>query len=392
MGFEHRCWAQVDLDILRHNYKIVKDAAGGLDIMAVVKADAYGHGDVAVAALLEREGAAAFAVSNFDEAVRLRNAGIAKPLLILGYAEPAHAAEFAKYDVTQTVYSLAFGAALSSAAAKAGVRVKIQLKIDTGMGRIGFAARDDFDAAMRDMLAVCALPNLEVTGAFMHFAVADSLAPSDLEYTKAQYALFTETIAALREAGVTLQSVHCSNSAGAFAWKAFREGMQLVRAGIILYGESPSDEVTLEGIRPALTLKATVSHVKDVPAGDDISYGRTYSTPAPRRIATVTVGYADGYPRLMSNKGTTSIHGKPARIVGRVCMDQMMVDVSEIDGVAMGDEVIVYGGGAADSAADIAHSTDTISYEILCDLARRVSRVYLENGVEVKNVNYLSEG
>ena len=389
MKFERHCWAQIDLDALRHNFSLIQKAAAGTPVMAVVKADAYGHGAAVVAKLLMQEGAAQFAVSCFEEALHLRRSGVTQPILILGYTNPGYAHGLAEYHVMQAVYSAAYAEALSAQAVQAGVKVSVHLKLDTGMGRIGFTVRDDLPAALEEMAAVCALPGLCAEGIFTHFSVADSLLPDDVAFTRAQHQLLADSVAALRERGLSLPTVHCCNSAGLFRYPEFHH--DLVRAGIILYGENPSDEVTLPGLRPALQLRAAVSLVKDVRPGDYESYGRTFAASKPMRVATVSVGYADGYPRALSGRGCLSLHGKPAPIMGRVCMDQLMVDVTDIPNAAMGDRAVVCGGEAADSISSIARATGTIPYEVLCDIGRRVPRVYVENGQEVQMVNYLRQ-
>lgn len=387
MEFERRCWAQVNLDALRHNFNLIRQYAKGAAVMAVVKADAYGHGDVAVARLLDEAGAAQFAVSGFEEAVRLRQAGITKPVLILGYTGACNAAALAAGNIAQTVFSLEYARALSAYAMRAGVTVSVHFKVDTGMGRLGFAARDNLENAVQEMAQAYALPGLTPVGVFTHFAVADSLSPDDLRFTARQYEILQEAIRRLAKAGRTFAVAHCCNSAGVFAWPDFH--LDLVRPGIILYGENPSDEVRLPGLQPALQLQAVVTQVKQVPAGDNFSYGRTFTSEAPMRIATLAAGYADGYPRALSGRGVAALHGKPARVVGRVCMDQIMIDVTCIPDAAPGDVATLFGGDAADSVADVARATGTIPYEVLCDIGRRVQRVYTQNGKEIEFVDYL---
>lgn len=390
MDFERRCWAQVDLDALRHNFSIIKNAACGTQVMAVVKADAYGHGDVAVARLLAAEGAAGFAVSGLAEALRLRRAGLTQPVLVLGYTSPAAAATLAENDITQCVYSTDYAAALHAAAKAADVRVNVHIKVDTGMGRIGFAARDGVVAAAEEIAAVCRLPHLHATGAFMHFAVADETAQNSVQYTRRQFTVFMQTLDTLADKGITFAVRHCCNSAGAFMYPEMH--LDMVRAGIILYGCNPSGETVLPGLTPALQLKCVVSHIKKVPTGDSVSYGRTFTADKEMTLATLTVGYADGYPRALSNRGTASIHGLPAKVVGRVCMDQLLVDVSDIPQVQVGDEAVVLGPAPANSADDIAEMTGTINYEVLCALSHRVQRVYVENSQEVAITDYLQYG
>ena len=378
-----RCWAQIDLDALRHNFRLVKQCAGSAAVMAVVKADAYGHGDAVVAPLLEKEGADAFAVACLDEALRLRRAGVTKPVLILGYTGAENAATLAAHDLRQTVFSPEYAAALSAAAVRTGVTVRVHLKIDTGMARLGFAP-DDVEGAAR----AAALPGLSAQGIFTHFAAADSEAPPDKEYTRRQYALLCGMVDALAARGLTFPVRHCCNSAGTFAWPEYH--LDFVRPGIILYGEQPSPEVTLPGLCGAMQLCAVVSQVRTLSPGDAVSYGCTYHAPHTVRAATLTIGYADGYPRALSSRGTVSLHGRPARVLGRVCMDQIVVDVTEIPGTQPGDTAIVFGGAAADSVADVAAMTGTIGYEVLCGVGRRVPRVYIENGARVASMDYLA--
>ncbi len=396
---EKHCWAEIDLDALLHNFTWVQKQTGR-PVCAVVKADAYGHGDLAVARALEAAGAAAFAVSCLAEALRLRRQGITKPVLVLGRVDPACAAALAQNDITAAVYSAEYAAQLSAAAAAAGVTVACHLKVDTGMGRIGFGALRDFAAAVRELTACYALPGLRVTGIFQHFAVADSDAPADIEYTRTQLALFGRTVAALRAAGLDTGTVHCANSAAMLRCPAAVQGMDLVRAGIVLYGLDPSADAHFPALRPVLTLKAVVEQVKELAPGQSVSYGRTFinESGAPLRVATVTVGYADGYPRLLSggaNGGVMLVRGKPAPILGRVCMDQTIVDVTGIPDAAMGDEVTVFGpenaAHSADTADSVAEKSGTINYEVVCGIARRVPRVYIQNGKIVQTVNYLEE-
>lgn len=378
--FEKHCWAEIDLDALTSNYRWICRHVGG-PVCCVVKANAYGHGSLAVAAALSRAGAAAFAVSCLAEARELRRHGIRQPILILGYTQPEFADELAALDITQTLFSIEYGRALSAAAVRAGCVVHCHLKLDTGMGRIGFALRTDFDAAVRQMEACCTLPGIAVTGAFQHFAVADSTRPDDIAYTDRQHALFDRAVERLRADGFAIGMVHCANSAAQLTHPQWR--CDLVRAGIILYGLPPSSQVPVEMLQPVMRLKALVTHVKWVQPGQSVSYGRTFTAEKPVRVATVSVGYADGYPRLCSGRGVMTIRDRAAPVLGRVCMDQTMVDVTRVPGVQPGDEVLVFGPGAApgaDNACTLAEKAGTISYEIVCGIARRVPRLYLSGG------------
>ena len=383
--FEKHVWAEIDLDALRHNFRAVKARAGALPLCAVVKADSYGHGAVQCARIFAEEGAAWLAVSCLTEAVQLRKSGQDLPILVLGHVQPGYAAALIADNITVACYSVEQAQALSAAAVAAGGKVKIHLKADTGMGRIGFALRTDFDAAIADMLAVCALPGLEMTGLFQHFSVADDTCPENIAYTAQQYELFTRAYRALTAAGHEPQIVHCDNSAGVMLHPDWCAGLSpahcMARPGIILYGYDPSDDVRFGQFRPVMTLKTVVSMVKEVQPGQSISYGRRFTADKPVRVATLCTGYADGYPRQLScGRGVVEIHGVACPVLGRVCMDQMMVDVSAVPDVKEDDEVILWGGAVSDDAETIARKTDTISYEVLCGVSRRVPRVYLDHG------------
>ena len=391
MRFEKHCWAEIDLDALLSNYDLIRRTVGG-NICAVIKADAYGHGSIIVSRTLHKAGVSAFAVSCLAEAKHLRRHGLTEPVLILGYTDPAFADELASLNITQALFSPEYAAALSQAAARAGCTVQCHLKADTGMGRIGFNLRSDFDQAMGEMEACYSLPGLAITGIFQHFAVADSLSEDNIAYTEAQHALFLRAVERLHADGFATGTVHCANSAAQLLHPEWRHN--LVRAGIILYGLAPSDEVVNAGLRPVMTLKAMVTHLKWLDPGQSVSYGRTFTAHKPTCAATVSVGYADGYPRLLSGQGVMTIRGKAAPVIGRVCMDQTIVDVTDIPGVQPGDEVIVFGPGAApgaDTADTVAEKTGTINYEIICGISRRVPRVYLQNGVPVRIWNDLEE-
>lgn len=387
LNFEKRCWAEVDLGQMRRNFAAVRSAVPTAQVMAVVKANAYGHGDMAVARVLDEAGAQRFAVAGFEEAVRLRRGGIQKPLLILGYSMPQNAALLARYNLEQCVPNLAYAKALSAAAKSAGVEVAVHFKVDTGMGRLGFTALTDERRAVDEIHFARHLPGLCPVGLFTHFAVADSLVPDDVAYTGRQGRLLVAVRDGLAALGDRFCLVHCCNSAGI----ATQPGLHLdaVRPGIILYGCAPSGEVTLPGVATAVKLKSTVTMVKNLCAGQQVSYGRTFTAPVNMQVATLAVGYADGYPRLLSNRGVTGFGGLPAPVVGRVCMDQIVVDISNVPGVEVGCVATVYGGDGADSVDDVAKKAGTINYEVVCAIGRRVPRVYTENGVVQGTANYL---
>ena len=387
-AFDAHCWAEIDLDALVHNFHLIREKASPAAVCAVVKADAYGHGDRMAARTLAETGAAWFAVSSLAEARHLRRSGIKQPILILGMTRPECAGALAAEGITQAVYSLEYARALSQAAEAAGVTVEGHLKIDTGMGRIGFGACRDFEGAVSGLLECRRLRGLSITGAFQHFPVADSLSEEDRRYTEKQYALFRRVVERLEAAG-PLRTVHCSNSAGLTAHPEWSGDM--VRAGVILYGQDPSAEVAFPGLRPVMALKTVVSQVKDLAPGDCVGYGRTYTADRPLRAATVCCGYADGYPRCLSNLGTASIHGRPAPILGRVSMDQIVLDASQAPEVSAGDEAVLLGAAPADGFAQAAEKAGTITYELLCAVARRVPRVYLRGGEVVEVLDYLDK-
>ncbi|OUP23667.1 alanine racemase [Gemmiger sp. An194] len=391
MNFEKHCWAEVDLDALAHNFRLLQQHAGFAAVCAVVKAGAYGHGDGIVCRTLADAGAKWFAVSCLAEALHLRSGGVTGEILILGHTDPTCAATLACHRLTQAVFSPEYARVLSSAALEAGARVRCHLKIDTGMGRLGFIARceEDIPACLDQLEACFGLEGLEITGMFQHFAVADSHAAADVEYTNRQHSLFVQVKESLEARGHKLRTVHCCNSAALVEHPEW--GMDLVRPGIVLYGCDPSDEVHLDGLRPVLTLKTVVSQVKELLPGQALSYGLQFTADAPRKVATLCVGYADGYPRLLSGKGVCSIGGHAAPVLGRVCMDQMMVDVTGLDNVQEGDEAVVFGGPGADSLNDVANKVGSIPYEIMCGLALRVPRVYLREGRCVAIADYLKQ-
>ena len=370
MNIPGRTWAEIDLSALAENFAAIKEYCG-LSVYAVVKADAYGHGALPCAKVLEKAGAAGFCVSNPAEADQLRSGGIALPVLILGYTPPEYAASLAENQISQCVYSLEYAQALNAAAERAGVCVDVHLKLDTGMGRIGFDCRENTLLGALQAKAVFSMKNLRCTGVFTHFAVADT--PDQAAFTADQYRRFAESVLLLEAEGHRFEVKHCSNSAGALTLQdTFADA---VRAGIALYGLTPDAAMTLPvTLKPVMALYSTVSMVKTLEAGQSVSYGRTYTAEETRRIATVTAGYADGVPRLLSNCGCVLIRGKRAPIVGRVCMDQFCVDVTDIPDVQMGDPVTVFGPGLP--VDEVAEHAGTIHYEIVCDISRRVPRIY----------------
>ncbi len=361
-----RTWAEIDLSAIRHNYETVRrQVPASVRVMAVVKANAYGHGVERVAPLLADLGADYFGVSCLQEAEELRALGIRQPILILGYTPPAYYESLCRHSITQTVFDMESAENFSAFCLSKGLRGKVHIALDTGMGRIGFDAFDPC-AAVETVRRIASLPGLEVEGLFSHFSVADT--DGEEAYTAAQFERFSQVRRGLAEVGLNLLC-HMANSAGTFADP--RYAMDMVRAGIVLYGQEPGGRVN--PYRPAMTLKTIVSYVKDLPAGRDISYGRRYTTAAPCRVATLSAGYADGYPRCLSGVGKVLIAGHLAPVIGNVCMDQLMVDVTGIP-CKTGDEAVLMGDGI--DFNEVAQQVGTIHYELICGISKRVPRIY----------------
>ena len=372
----------VDMDALSSNMDAIREKAG-VPVMAVVKADAYGHGAVQVARLLQDK-CAFFCVSSILEAMELRQAGLTKPILLLGYT-PAEAYPTAiREGIRPTIYRMEDALALSQAAQAAQLPARFHFAVDTGMGRIGFQVTErDADICAE----IAGLPGLYAEGLFSHFATADC---ADLTRAKQQAERFAAFDEMLRKRGVNIPIRHLNNSAGLMN---FKTPYEMARSGIITYGMYPSDEVdqSLLSLRPALQWLSRVSHVKTLPAGREISYGGTYVTKADTVVATIPVGYADGYRRNLSGRFHVLIRGQKAPILGRICMDQMMVDVTAIPGVTVGDQVTLIGtdGGETITVEEIAARADSFNYEFVCGISRRVPRLYMKDGHIDHTVHYL---
>ena len=373
---------KIDLDAIASNMDAIREKAG-VPVMAVVKADAYGHGAVQVARLLQDK-CAFFCVSSILEAMELRQAGLSTPILILGHT-PADAFPTAiREGIRPTIYRMEDALALSKAAQFLELPARFHFAVDTGMSRIGFQVNEeDADICAR----IASLPGLFAEGLFSHFATADC---ADLSRAEQQAERFAEFDGMLRRRGVKVPIRHLNNSAGLMN---FATPYEMVRSGIITYGMYPSDEVDpgLLALRPALQWLSRVTHVKTLPAGREISYGGTYVTKADTVVATIPVGYADGYRRNLSGKFYVLIHGQKAPILGRICMDQMMVDVTHIPGVQVGDRVTLVGidGEEAITMEQISAQADSFNYEFVCGISRRVPRLYVQGGKTIHTVHYL---
>ena len=378
--------AEIDLKAIAHNIKELRRITHlKAKLMAVVKANGYGHGAIEVAQCALQNGAEILGVARIEEGIQIREAGIKAPILIFGYTHPQLATDLMEYDLIQSIHTSLAAQDLSTAAASLGEKLKIHLKVDTGMGRLGLLAQN-FEsknsdvvnaAAIEETLAIAGLEGLELEGIFTHFATADS---ADKSYAEDQLDLFMNYLNRLRKAGLEPSVRHAANSAALIDMP--QSHLDMVRPGIAIYGLNPSDEVINKqvALKPAMALKTKIIQLKKVPAGFAVSYGITYKTRKPTTIATVPVGYADGLNRLLSSRGQMLVQGQRAPIIGRVCMDLTMLDVGHIDRVRMGDEVVIFGqqDNGSQSVDEMASLLNSINYEIVTGITARVPRVYLK--------------
>ena len=384
MGYK-RLVAEIDLDAVDFNIKsIIKRVGGRAKIIGTVKADAYGHGAVEVSKVLEENGIDMFSVAMIDEGINLRNNGIKAPILVLGLTPPEYVKEAVEYDLIQTVSDYNTAEAISKAAKELSKKAVIHIKIDTGMGRIGFRPEKE---AFDEIENISKLENIEINGIFTHFCTSDE---KDKTFTYTQKERFVYAVNELEKRGINIPLKHASASAGLMDFDDLF--FNAVRPGIILYGYYPSDDVMKDRlpIKPVMSLKSYVMYIKDIENGDTIGYGRTYMANEKRTIATIPAGYADGYNRLLSNKGCVLVNGKRAQLKGRICMDQCMADITGIN-AKQWDEVVLMGkqGNEEITADEIANEIGTISYEVLCMVSKRVPRVYIKNGKVQKEINFL---
>ena len=375
-----RTWAEIDLDALEHNYRRARTLTGsGVRYLGVVKADAYGHGAVQIGRKLESLGADYLAVSSLDEARELRHGGITMPVLILGHTPPDMVPELIRYHITQAVSALAKAEEYSAAAVACGGTLRVHIKVDTGMSRLGFLVRGGhFEGGIASIAAACALPGLDAEGIFTHFAVADEDGEEDEAYTREQFGLFTAVIDALAQRGRTFAIRHCANS-GALA-RYPEMYLDMVRPGIALYGAG-ADAQRLD-LRPVMSLKTCVSTIKVFDPDTTVSYGRTFRTTERTRMGVLPIGYADGFFRGLSNRASVLTDQGSAPIRGRICMDMCMVDLTELPDVHVGDAVEIF--GQRQRVDDLASILGTIPYELTCAVSKRVPRLYLEGGTVVE--------
>ena len=376
-----RFWAEIDMNAAEKNFNLIKSKLNKeTKLCCVVKANAYGHGAVYLSKLYESLGADFFAVSNIEEAMQLRNNGISTPILILGYTPTSCASILAENNISQSVFSYSYAKELSRSAKADGISVKIHIKLDSGMGRIGFDCIHENDRMIESVVDVCNMEGLTPEGIFTHFAVADE-GVDGKEFTSLQYNRFMNAIDELNARGVGFEIRHCANSATTFEYPEYH--LDMVRVGVVLYGVAPSSKVRgCDELLPVMSLKSVISMIKEIEAGDTVSYGCTFKAEKKMKIATAPVGYADGFWRSNAENGTQMlIRGQRVSIVGRVCMDQLMLDVTDVKGVREGDYITLIGEdkGEVISADELACNNNTIGYEMICAIGERVPRFYIKD-------------
>ena len=386
-----RTWAEISLDNLEHNYRALRaHIPQGCKFLGVIKADAYGHGAVPVSGTLSELGCEYLAVSNLEEAVQLRRGGIRTPILILGYTPPEYADTMVFMDLTQEIHSLDYARALEERLRGTNYILNVHLKLDTGMGRIGFLAYGEH-SELPQLAAFSQLTHLRAEGVFTHFSAADSRREDDERYTELQYARFCDALAELDSYGLHPALRHCANSAVTILHPEY--SLDMVRGGIALYGCAP--DVDCEGLldlRPVLTLRTTIAQIRDVAAGTPISYGRTFTAPRDLRMAVLPIGYADGLSRGLSGKVSFRLRGQDVPVIGRICMDMCMVDITSVSDAKAGDELTLFGyddDGVRVPVERLAEASGTISYEILCTLSKRIARLYYSGGRQSEILQYI---
>lgn len=380
-----RAWAEINLNGLAHNLQQIKEIVGNkTKVMGVIKADAYGHGDILVAKQLEESGVDWLGVSNLVEALGVRTSGIATPILIFGPTPAKFVSLLAKNNISQIVHSLEYAKELSKVAQELNIKIKCQVKIETGMNRLGFGALTELER--KDLLKVYSLPNLEFEGIFTHLSSADQITQEAIDYTNNQFKIFITVCDFLKGKGINVGLQHCCNSSGMVNFKHMH--LDMVRPGIILYG---LPEKQWDGGRtwvPVMTLKSVITSIQSLPADQFVSYERTYKTTKQTKVGVVSIGYADGLRRNLSNCAKVLCKGELVPIIGSICMDQMMIDLTDCKNISVGDEVTIFGDHDVCNANVLAKEAGTINCEVVCEVGRRVPRVYFKNGLEYKFIDY----
>lgn len=385
-----RAWAEINLDAIKHNYTEIRKATNpNAKIMAIIKADAYGHGFKEVASILNESGVDAFGVATADEAMQIRNAGFSLPILILGAVFEDEYEELIENNISLCVFNFDSAKKIAEAAKSINKTAKIHIKLDTGMGRIGFLCNDNIEKTTNEILKISKLPNIEIEGIFSHFAKSDE---KDKSYTHLQFERFISVCNSLENAGLIIPCRHICNSGGIIEYPEYH--LDMVRSGIITYGLYPSEEVDKQKInlKPAMTLKTRITNIKEINEESYISYGGRYTATKGQKIATIAIGYADGFSRILSNRAKVLVNGKFANIVGNICMDQCMIDITDIESVKCGDEVIIFGfdGNNTITVESVALLLGTINYEVVCSVSKRIPRAYIQDNKIVNVLNYLS--
>ena len=382
-----RTWAEIDLDALKHNIKEIRKITNKNSlIMATVKADAYGHGVFDCAKVLLENGADRLAVACLDEAIQLRRNGITAPILILGTSVDEEITDIIENDIICTVYDIRFAKKISEVAKKLKKIAKIHIKLDTGMTRIGYVCGVNDDKITDEIIEISKLENILVEGIFSHFSTSDE---EKKDYTMLQFERFTKICDILKQKGLDIPIKHIANSAAIMMYPETH--MDMVRAGVILYGLYPSNEVDKSKIvlKKVMTVKSKIARVTEICDNRGVSYGKTYITEGKTKIATIPIGYADGYARRLSGKAKVVVKKEKCDVIGRICMDQCMIDVTNVNNINAGDEVIIFGAETV-TADTLASWLDTINYEIVCMMSKRIPRIFIQNGRTVNTLNYLS--
>ena len=390
MDYLKRTWAEISLDNLNHNYHALREKLPSeCRFLGVVKADAYGHGAVPVSRHLKELGAEFLAVSNFEEATQLRCNGIRGPILILGYTPVKYAEDLAKMGIRQEVHSLEYARTLNERLKGLHRRLRVHIKLDTGMSRLGFFAYDH-EQTVEELKEVARMDNLLIEGVFTHFPVADSVDGADENFTRTQFERFTSMLTTLQGVGIKPEIRHCCNSGASILYPEY--AMDMIRPGIATYGVLPSGD--LRGridLKPVMSLRSTIFQIRDFEPNITVSYGRTYTTRDPERIAVVGIGYADGLSRSFSNNISFLLHGKRVPQVGRICMDMCMIDISKVPEAQVNDVVTVFGedGGDEIEVESLSNRLNTIPYEILCGINKRIPRIYLDGEEQTEILQYI---